>query len=187
MDFKELGKTIADKAPFIATALGTLVLPGAGGAVGALAGNLIKKYFGTGTDEPDKLAEMVQQDPQAAAKLMLAEYEFKLELRKLDVEETRAFLGDVQNARQREVEVVKATGKKDWSTETMGWFVIIGFFALLFTRMFIKIPLDQAENVGLLMGAAITAFITLITYKWGSSKGSADKAAEMADLLKKPK
>jgi hypothetical protein len=187
MDLKEtaqtIGKAIADKAPFLGAALGGLAGGAPGGMVGKLAGDVIKKYFGNDLDTPQAMEEAIQQDPQGAAKLALAEMEFKLELRKVDLEETKAFLADVNSARDREVKIVQATGKKDTSTEVMAWIIVLGFFTVLITRMLVKIDPSQTENVGMLIGCLITMTTTIVAYKWGSSKGSAQKAQAMEDSL----
>ena len=188
MDFGELGKMIADKAPLIGTALGSLVLPGAGSAVGTLAGNLIKKYFGTVTDDSEKLAEIVQQDPQAAAKLMLAEYEFKLEFKKLDLEEQKAFLADVQGARQREVEITKVTGKRDALQFCLAIFGVSAPVFLIIYLIKWGMPTMSAEMaflVGGFIGIIIGEYKTIFGYFFGSSRGSAEKTNLLQDELKK--
>ena len=95
------------------------------------------------------------------------------------------YLADVSNARDREVKIVQATGKRDWNQELLGWIITAGFFLVLGVRMFITIPPDQLENVGMLIGALIVAFTTVVTYKYGSSKGSADKTAQINSMLEK--
>ena len=51
----------------------------------------------------------------------------------------------------------------------MGGSIILGFFALLFTKLF------QAQNIELEVGALIAAFALIIGYYFGSSQGSKDK------------
>ncbi len=182
---KSLGQTVVNAAPFLGAALGTAFGGPAGTALGTLAGNALKKAFGVETDDPAALKAAIEQDPQAAAKLAMAELEFKMELQRMDNDLTKAFLSDVQSARDREVKVVQATGKKDLSTEVMAWLIILGFFTVLILRMCIQIEPGQTENVGMLIGCLITMTTTIVAYKWGSSRGSAEKSATISEAMRK--
>jgi len=184
---KTLGQSVINAAPYLGAALGTAFGGPAGTALGTLAGNALKKVFGVETDDPQALQEAIAQDPQAAAKIALAEMEFKLELQRMDADLTKSFLADVQSARDREIKIVQATGKKDLSTEIMAWLIILGFFAVLITRMLIEIEPGQTENVGMLIGCLITMTTTIVAYKWGSSRGSAEKSAAISEAMRKEK
>jgi len=184
---KTLGQSVINAAPYLGAALGTAFGGPAGTALGTLAGNALKKVFGVETDDPQALQAAIAQDPQAAAKIALAEMEFKLELQRMDADLTKSFLADVQSARDREIKIVQATGKKDLSTEIMAWLIILGFFAVLITRMLIEIEPGQTENVGMLIGCLITMTTTIVAYKWGSSRGSAEKSAAISEAMRKEK
>jgi len=184
---KTLGQSVINAAPYLGAALGTAFGGPAGTALGTLAGNALKKVFGVETDDPQARQEAIAQDPQAAAKIALAEMEFKLELQRMDADLTKSFLADVQSARDREIKIVQATGKKDLSTEIMAWLIILGFFAVLITRMLIEIEPGQTENVGMLIGCLITMTTTIVAYKWGSSRGSAEKSAAISEAMRKEK
>ena len=96
------------------------------------------------------------------------------ELKRIELEETQAYLGDVQNARGREIEYVKM-GKVDWMQRIVG---ILGLTMLgfnLYAVVFLVIP-EQNEMLfthfmGIIEGVAISIF----SYYFGSSKGSSDK------------
>jgi len=184
---KSLGQSVINAAPYLGAALGTAFGGPAGTALGTLAGNALKKALGVESDDPQALKDAIAQDPQAAAKLAMAELEFKLELQRMDNALTKALLSDVQSARDREGKIVQATGKKDLSTEIMAWLIILGFFAVLITRMLIKIEPGQTENVGMLIGCLITMTTTIVAYKWGSSRGSAEKSAAISEAIQKAK
>ena len=176
MEWTAISKMIADLAPSILTAAGSFV-PG-GAMIGGVAGDLLKKAFGTA--EPDKLAAAIAADPEAAMKLRMMEIQFQLEEKKLDLEETRSYLADVQSARAREVEIVKATGSRDVHLYILAWVMVSGFFALLGCLLFVTIPNDQSGVVSMLFGALSAGFGSVIGYFFGSSKGSADKAASIS-------
>ena len=96
------------------------------------------------------------------------------ELKRIELEETQAYLGDVQNARGREIEYVKM-GKVDWMQRIVG---ILGLTMLgfnLYAVVFLVIP-EQNEMLfthfmGIIEGVALSIF----SYYFGSSKGSSDK------------
>jgi len=54
-------------------------------------------------------------------------------------------------------------------------FIVLGFFALLFTLTYTDIPKENKDLVNMLIGALLTAFATVIAYYFGSSSGSAKK------------
>jgi len=195
MDLQQMGKDafkfIADKAPFIGTALGTMIGGPGGGAVGSLAGNVLKKFFGVESDDPKILAEAIQQDPQAAAKLAMAELEFKIEFRKLDVDETRAFLADVQSARGREIEVTKATGKLNIHVYILAWVIIGGFLGIILGMLILQYiygkTLASDPMLSLLVGSLATDAGMVVGYFFGSSLGSFYKTQDMMQAKKETK
>lgn len=184
MDWKDIAGKVGEWAPAIGAVLapatgGTSVL--IGGAVGALT-----KALGLSPDaKPEDILNAFIVDPEARLKAQIADNGFLLAQRGQDIEELKARLGDVQNARDREVKIVQATGKRDYSQEILGWVITVGFFTVLVMRMFIRIPPDQLENVGMLIGALIVAFTTVVAYKYGSSQGSANKTAAINFMMEK--
>ena len=54
-------------------------------------------------------------------------------------------------------------------------FIVLGFFALLFTLTYTDVPKENKDLVNMLIGALLTAFATVIAYYFGSSSGSAKK------------
>jgi hypothetical protein len=167
---KETLARITDAAPFIGAILG----PG-----GAAAGAAIKMIAGAlGVEAtPPAIETALQNNPEALLKIRDLELSHKLDWERLLLEAEKVRLADVQSARDREVKIVQATGKRDLSQEILGWIITAGFFIVLGMRLFITVPTDQLENVGMLIGALITAFTTVVQYRYGSSKGSADKSA----------
>ncbi len=179
MDWKDLGKMIADFAPTLGTAIGSIV-PG-GALIGGAAGKVLQSIFGT--SEPDKLIAAIAADPDAALKLQQAENQFRLDMMKLDLDETKAFLGDVQSARAREIATVQATGSRDVHLYILAWVMVSGFFALLGCLLFVTIPNDQSGVVSMLFGALSAGFGGVVSYFFGSSKGSSDKSYTIDSLL----
>lgn len=93
MDWKDVGKGFLQHAPEILGTLGTVV-PGVGNLAGTGAGLAIKciaTAFGLPADAtPEQVNAAIQADPQAAVTLRLAEMNFALENRRVDVDELRA-------------------------------------------------------------------------------------------------
>ena len=92
-DWKDLGKTLFDHAPEIGAALGS-VIPGAGTVAGGTLGTGIKtlaSLFGLSESaKPEEIQAAIMADPQAVLKLQLADMDFKVRNRELDIEELRA-------------------------------------------------------------------------------------------------
>jgi hypothetical protein len=175
MDWKSVAGSIVQFAPTLGGAVGGPVGSAVGLAVSALA-----KVFGLGPDAtPDQINQAIQQDPEAALKLRMAEMDFELALNKQKLEEQEMFLKDIQSARQREIETTKATGKRDINQYVLAWVIVIGFFGLVSLLIFHELPKDQNGVVFMLFGALAAGFGSVIGYYFGSSKGSAEKTELM--------
>jgi hypothetical protein len=100
MEWSDLGKSIADFAPMLGSALG----PG-----GTIIGSLISSAFGTDKNEPDELANIIAADPQAAIKLREIELNNKVQLEKLVIEsESNRLANDTSR-----IESVNATMRQE--------------------------------------------------------------------------
>jgi drug/metabolite transporter (DMT)-like permease len=64
----------------------------------------------------------------------------------------------------------------------IGALVIIGFFTLLIFLLFLPIPEVNSDLLNLVVGALIGCFGTIVTYNFGSSAGSADKARTIGKI-----
>jgi len=180
MEWKELGKSVVKLG---APLLGSVIGGPAGGAIGSLVASL----FGADPDDPSDIMTKMNLDPEAAVKLQELQLkhkerleELKIEEAKVALEETKAYLADTQSARQREVAVVQATGKKDYNLYILAWTIVVGFFALTGILMRYGLPADTSGVVNLLFGGLVSGFATVLGYFFGSSKGSADKTALLA-------
>jgi len=190
MDWKEFGAKIANYAPALGATLGS-VIPGAGTAVGGAVGVAVKALAGmlgiTWPDPtPSELGSAIgTMTPEIALQLKVADQTFSLAMRNIEKEELQAQLADVQSARSREIAIVQATGGKDTNLYVLAWTLIGGFFALTATLMFVPLPADQSGVIFMLFGALSSGFGCVISYFFGSSKGSADKSALLAQNGKK--
>ena len=85
---------------------------------------------------------------------------------------TEVVLGDKSNARSREVEVVKATGKRDYTLIALAAVIVIGFFAGLISLVFVHLDKGSGtyELLYMMFGALIAKFGTVIDYFFGASE-----------------
>lgn len=177
MDLGDLGKKIAGKG----LRLLANVIPG-----GGIVMDLVADALGT-DPTPDAIAKAIDEDPAAALKLaeLQARHKERLEELSLDrarlgVEEEKARLADVQNARLREMNITATTGQRDINLYVLAWTVIIGFFALMTLLIFRPLPPGAEGYVNQLFGTLGTGFGLVLGYFFGSSKSSSDKTALLA-------
>jgi hypothetical protein len=182
MDFKDIAKMVIDLAPALG---GALAIPtgGASLAVGAAVKALGSVFGLTDTAKPEEIAAAIQADPEAAFKMKAAEQTFKAEMRRLDLEELKAGLGDVQGARNMNTENTKVTGKRDFNLYFLAYLYTLGFFistgVMVYLAMQSKLPADMPQAVIFLLGnlfGCLTAGVTaILQFFFGSSKGSQEK------------
>jgi len=115
------------------------------------------------------IGESLMKDPELSPeqKQEVAEI-IKLELEELDLR-----LKDVQNARNREIEIAK-TGKKDPMMLIVG-IVGISVFVFMVGAIVFKPELQDNKLLIHLLGMVEGVAITIFSYYYGSSKGSKDK------------
>lgn len=153
---------IGSVAPTLATALGG---PVAGAAMSSLA-----TLFGCEKDEEAIFKAFTAADPSKLSELKKLDYDFKVEMKKLDIDVYKIDADDRANAREREIK----TGDK---TQTiLAYMITFGYFSVL--AFIIKFGLPESNNEALLilLGALSGAWgSSIVTYYFGSSKSSSDK------------
>lgn len=160
--FKEtgFGKLLLDKIPSAVGVVGDL-LPDKG--VLGIAKNLISGAVSKGEITPE----------QAAA--LNAEADRELEYYITDQK-------DRESARLREVEMARS-GKIDWMMGASGIFALVSAIAIVYVVLFMELGSDK-ELFYFVAGAAFGWAGQVMTYYFGSSKGSKDKTTKMDELLK---
>lgn len=154
----------------------------AGDASGKMAGkvlNIAEEMTGMaigGPDEVDAVAEALRANPELAV-------QFQTRMAELELEETKAFLGDRQDARTRDIELTKA-GKINYRADVM---VVAAFVAVVVIAAFL-ITKDKVDTGvlaflttvgGMLMKNISTAF----DFEFGSSRSSKGKSEDMGKML----
>jgi hypothetical protein len=173
MNLKDLGKSIVSKGLPL---LGGLI----GGNAGESLGNTVAELLGC--DPTPESIENALQDEDNILALKKYVMDHEKELQSLALQESQAYLADRQNARSREVELTKVTGKKDINMIVLAWTVVIGFFALCVILMKLTVPDGQSEIIYMLFGSLSTGFISVLSYYFGSSKGSSDKTKLLSEV-----
>ena len=120
---------------------------------------------------------------EQVAELKKFEMTNKLELEKLALankqednrhaeKKTEIITADKSNARNREIEVVKTTGKKDNTVTILAGVIVIGFFAGLISLVFVHLDKGSGtyELLYMMFGALIAKFGTVIDYFFGASE-----------------
>jgi hypothetical protein len=164
MDLKKIGSNLIGKG-----------LPLLGGVLGGSAGEKIGATIAGALGIDSEGLGRAIEDPAMLAELKKFEMEHKQELEKLQLEETRAYLADVQSARSREVEMAKATGERDLNMYVLAWVIVVGFFGLLGLLFFTGVPETGRDLLNLSVGSLLAGFSTVVGYFFGSSAGSKAK------------
>ncbi len=159
-----------------------------GGTAGT-ALNLIKAVTGFNFNDEDHLEKVISNRPDLIVKLKEFEINQKVELEKLavqssmyELEHSKAYLQDKQNARIRESEIAKATGQRDWLMMSLAIVVVIGFFSLIAVMIMGENAQKVTGNgpINQLFGALVAGFSMVLSYFFGSSKSSAEKDKTIA-------
>jgi len=180
MDWSKVIGVVKKAAPI----LGTVIGGPAGGAVGGLASgaiSLIASAFGVeNADDPEAIYQAISADPDAVVKLKQIELDNKTELERIALQRDQAELVDTQNARTREIEMAKATGKRDINLYVLAWIIIGGFFGLMVVLIFKTLPDDSSGVIFMLFGALAAGFGQVMQYFFGTNRSSGQKTALLA-------
>jgi hypothetical protein len=164
--WKDLANVVKKAAPLLGTALSLT------GPPGQLASNFISSALGTDPDNPEEALALIEKDPEALLKLKKIESENRVRLQELSLAETQSYLDDRQNARKREVEIIKSTGRADKNTIYLAWFVVFGFFFALGTLLFVELAEGMTNIIYMMLGTLGAKFGDIISYYFGSNKSS---------------
>lgn len=128
----------------------------------------------------DNVITTKEEKQQLDIELRKSEQQFQIELRKLDLQEQQAILGDMSNARSREVEIAKSENATRLSKNTlplMALGTIVLSFILFYVLVFSPnlIPTSSKDIVIYILGVLSGILAQVYSYYFGSSAGSADK------------
>jgi hypothetical protein len=164
MNFVDLGKEIIRRG---APILGGVLAGPAGISVGSLIGNL----FGDTTNEPDKILERIQADPEANLKLIQFQAANETELQQLALQGIVEDNKDRDSARNREIEIAK-TNKIDNTPRNLAYILVLAFVISIFVMPYMPIDGQEKEIMMLLIGMLASKVNSIYDYFFGSSSGS---------------
>ena len=166
----------------VAPVLGNAILPGIGG----VAGSLLAEVLGVDNEAEAINTALQNATPEQIEKIKKLEYEHREKLISLGIEQDKFYLADVQSARNREVDVVKATGSKDVNLYVLAWVIMGGFLGLILALIFFQFSygkvLQSDPLITLLLGSLATDAGMVVGYFFGSSKSSADKTEALTQI-----
>jgi len=173
-DWKSIVKSVA---PMLGTALGGPF----GGAAAKILVNVLDPAGKTDPSDDSSVSKLVTDamgDLNKVAQIQQAEQQFKLQMAQLgyqnekDLEEIA--YKDRDSARNREIQI------RDWTPKVLGFLITVGFFGILAFMLKYEVPAQSKDVLNIMIGALGTAWISVVTYYFGSSAGSARKTDLMA-------
>lgn len=168
-----VGGLIKQVAPTIATALG-------GPLAGLATKTLSEALLGNSDGSPDEIAAALgSATPDQLARLREIDANFKVTMKKLDIDLAQIDAGDRDSARKREVET------KDKTPMILAGVVCFGFFGTLIGLMLYGLPPKGQDALLIMLGALGSAFTAIVSYYFGSSSGSRQKDQIIDQMVKK--
>ena len=131
----------------------------------------IEKLTGIDLSKEELTNEDKQKIMDSQIEIMKIDFEkIKLET-EAKLQSKKMVFDDKSNARSREVEVTKATGKKDNAVTILAGVIVFGFFAGLISLVFVHLDKGSGayELLYMAFGALTMKFGTVVDYFFGSS------------------
>ena len=123
----------------------------------------------TGATTPEEAIAKLNDDPKLS-------HEYQLAVLQATTSLEAAYLADVQNARARDIEYVRA-GRHNTRADLMVLAAVVGLIACLVCLVFFKGQLSEGANTIITSVASIFGLCLrdAFTFEFGSSRGSKDK------------
>lgn len=160
--------------------------------------NISKAVFGDKgieggiTDALEKAGVLKNLTPEEKETAAASLRQFDMNMAKMNNDfasaQEQARLSDVANARSREIEITKSTGKKDLQLMILAYWGVFAPVAIIFYLMIFGMPkMEQAVAmlVGGLIGLVVGEYKTVYGYFMGSSSGSKAKDEQINTLTSK--
>jgi len=175
MDISDLKGVVGKVAPVLASALGT---PAAGAAVAALCEVFGLKSTGSTEDNQKALLEAVNgATADQVIAMKKADQDFAVQMEGLSIKREEVASADRDSARKRESEV------KDHTPRNLAYALVAGFFTVLGMMFFVNVPTSTRDLLNIMLGMLGTSFVSVITYYFGSTNGSAKKTELLAQSI----
>lgn len=166
-----LKDTLFTVAPLLSNAL----LPGSGG----LAASLLAKALGTSSNHEELLSAVQNMTPEQAVAVKKIEADHAIELARIGADLDKARIVDVQDARKRDIEYVRA-GR---SNARASWMVagdVIGLCVCLAAACVLSLRDEPIQGEIIILLTTFASYFGLSlrdahTFEFGSSRGSKEK------------
>lgn len=152
MDFADIAKTVAK---YGAPLLGGMLA----GPAGAAAASALAAKFGADPEMPEDIIGKIESDPQATEKL--------IELQKIELQKTQAYLADNADARGREIELAKA-GHVDDTPKKIALIYTYGYLLAMLISTVSKIFKPEI-NLDTFVAALSAGQMFILGYYFGSA------------------
>ena len=166
MDWKKVGKAIADSAPVLGGLLG--------GPAGGAAGALIAATLGTAND-PEAILARIQSDPDTLLKIRQLEADERQHIRELQLSVLQAELADVQSARQAHA--------GHWMPSAITVCLAVMACAMAAALIYLPIPATNRDLAINYAGQIFGLFGGAVAYWIGTSRSSRDKDQVIAKTV----
>lgn len=181
----KLIEILRDAAPALGSAMTIF-----GGPVGSAASAILTDVLGVPKDADEKAIEkaLASATPEQLLALRKADADFQMQMAQVDLQTYEATLGDIANARSREMALHDKTPMFMASGVLAGFFSIISIILIL---ILVKNEVIQDPFTASIVSTILT-FVSIkadqvLTYYFGSSSGSKAKHDQMAGMLENSK
>jgi len=134
----------------------------------------------------DNVVTTKEEKMQLDNEIRKSEMQFQLDMKKLSFEEQQLVIGDIANARQRDVQIQTSNTTK--LNKNLMPLLAIGTITLVFSLFYVMIFVpsyvtgEGKEVVMYLLGILSAVLTQIYGYYFGSSAGSADKSRTLASM-----
>lgn len=150
--------------------------------------NLVRSAVGS--DDPETVKEALARDPAMAAQLQIQLAQLAAEreraAQQAELDKLRAHLDDAKDARGQTVSLAKAKSGVAWGAPVVSLVIVGSFVTLCFMVLTKSIPEGSDAIANVLMGSMAAMATQVANYWLGSSAGSADKTAALANSMPVP-
>jgi hypothetical protein len=153
MDFKSIAQGLEKVAPYFAKILSNT------NPISGIILHALMEIFNVG--DVNDLPSKIEADPNAEAKLKKVEMDNRILLAYLNMK-------DRSDARSREQNIIRLTGKRDWILDVLAIVFVVFFFVLCILNYFYNIKYDGF--MVMLMGQVSSGMGLVLAYYFGSSK-----------------
>ena len=156
--------------------------------------NLFSGGAGTLVDSVGKVLDNVvtsrEEKMQLENEIRKSELQFQVDMKKLSNEEQQMILGDMNSARQREVQVQTSEYATQLAKNVTPYLALgttlitLGLFCfLMFSRQ--ELPAQKKDIILYVLGVLSAILTQIYSYYFGSSAGSAAKSKTIANITDK--